>query len=833
VIQILVDLLHLDQWLAATAPVPPALPPFTTPNIAALNQQIVNLIGEPLPAAWQTLSQLLSDLYYLALILSALEVNFSLTEVLGVLTRWLLVIGLVNDLQQNPSPIQTPDDVYAALRWRTLVLPDVISLILLLIRSQRAAVLVRNPGFADLYITREEWDHYEAAEIASIENILQGELKNRVHVVVNQTQVTTTTETTTTTVKEQDSTTTDQTQLQQQSSSDISLAAQASGQVDTSGLYGTTQVNTHLGGSLNYSSASATSRATTQSHETVARAVSKIEQTTRQVRSVSTLTREKDREEHEFDNKQGEQPVVGIYRWVDQIQNVELDRYPNRFLMEFEIPEPGARTRWVQHNNAGRNMINQPPIPLTVHGTATEPPLQPTDIAPSGYAGYVARYNATGISAPPSTQLVISENLTFPPFGQKETEDDWHADSNLSIPNGYQAVSGTAAVLPSWSDTTGVLYIALGAGTPVSLSFNDAPQKVALTVGPISVGTIPFAVDIHQLWGFSITVEIVCEPLPQTWQQWQESTYELIVAAYNNLLQAYNDEKAGLSVQQTNPVDMNSPDQNSDTITQELKRQVIEMLTGAQFNGLGAINWYADWSNPPTTILSTAASEARKIQFLEQAFEWETMSYICYPYYWADSSRWAALSQIVGDDSNFADFLRAGSARVVLAARPGFEDQVNFYVLFGILWGGGPMPAPDDPDYLSIADEIKAMQQGPTDVTVIDAWQVRLPTTLIWLNNSDPDGQLPKNPSPTIDTTPKIVGLLLSSGAIGDPVTIAGRSFGDIQGNSTVSFNGTAAATVDWSAISIDVTVPTGATSGPVVVTVNGVASTGMNFSVT
>ena len=328
------------------------------------------------------------------------------------MTRCLLVIGLVNDLQQNPSPIQTPDDVYAALRWRTLVLPDVISVILLLIRSQRAAVLVRNPGFADLYITREEWDHYEAAEIASIENILQGELKNRVHVLVNQTQVTTTTETTTTTVKEQDSTTTDQTQLQQQSSSDISLAAQASGQVDTSGLYGTTQVNTHLGGSLNYSTSSATSRATTQSHETVARAVSKIEQTTRQVRSVSTLTREKDREEHKFDNIQGEQPVVGIYRWVDQIQNVELDRYPNRFLMEFEIPEPGARTRWVQHNSAGQNMINKPPVPLTLSGLATDPPLQPTDIGAANYFIFVSRYSAAGISAPPGPLFCLKTSVT-------------------------------------------------------------------------------------------------------------------------------------------------------------------------------------------------------------------------------------------------------------------------------------------------------------------------------------------------------------------------------------------------------------------------------------
>jgi hypothetical protein len=53
----------------------------------------------------------------------------------------------------------------------------------------------------------------------------------------------------------------------------------------------------------------------------------------------------------------------------------------------------------------------------------------------------------------------------------------------------------------------------------------------------------------------------------------------------------------------------------------------------------------------------------------------------------------------------------------------------------GILWGGGSMPAPGEPNYLWIADEIKAMQQGPLDVTVIDTWQVRLPTTLIWLEN--------------------------------------------------------------------------------------------------
>jgi len=36
----------------------------------------------------------------------------------------------------------------------------------------RSLAIVRKPGFADLYVTREERHHYEAAEIASIENIL-------------------------------------------------------------------------------------------------------------------------------------------------------------------------------------------------------------------------------------------------------------------------------------------------------------------------------------------------------------------------------------------------------------------------------------------------------------------------------------------------------------------------------------------------------------------------------------------------------------------------------------------------------------------------------------
>jgi IPT/TIG domain-containing protein len=80
-----------------------------------------------------------------------------------------------------------------------------------------------------------------------------------------------------------------------------------------------------------------------------------------------------------------------------------------------------------------------------------------------------------------------------------------------------------------------------------------------------------------------------------------------------------------------------------------------------------------------------------------------------------------------------------------------------------------------------------------------------------------------------------ISNLSPASGPVGVLVTITGTGFGSTQGSSTVSFNGTTGTPCGtcWSATSISVLVPTGATTGNVVVTVGGVASNGVGFTVT
>lgn len=79
---------------------------------------------------------------------------------------------------------------------------------------------------------------------------------------------------------------------------------------------------------------------------------------------------------------------------------------------------------------------------------------------------------------------------------------------------------------------------------------------------------------------------------------------------------------------------------------------------------------------------------------------------------------------------------------------------------------------------------------------------------------------------------PSITSLSPTSGGVGATVTITGSNFGSTRGSSTVKFNGTAGTPSTWSATSIKLPVPAGATSGNVVVTVSGVASNGKAFTV-
>jgi len=79
---------------------------------------------------------------------------------------------------------------------------------------------------------------------------------------------------------------------------------------------------------------------------------------------------------------------------------------------------------------------------------------------------------------------------------------------------------------------------------------------------------------------------------------------------------------------------------------------------------------------------------------------------------------------------------------------------------------------------------------------------------------------------------PGITSISPLAAAVGGTVTITGTSFGASQGSSSVSFNGaTATSITSWSSNQIVAVVPSGATTGPLTVTVNSAQSIPTTFT--
>jgi hypothetical protein len=85
----------------------------------------------------------------------------------------------------------------------------------------------------------------------------------------------------------------------------------------------------------------------------------------------------------------------------------------------------------------------------------------------------------------------------------------------------------------------------------------------------------------------------------------------------------------------------------------------------------------------------------------------------------------------------------------------------------------------------------------------------------------------------TVEPTPSITGISPASGPAGTLVTISGQNLLDAEGHGTVSFSGMTLPILNPSNTSLQVLVPTGATSGTIDVHINGVGNYTSTFTVT
>ncbi|MEN5343800.1 hypothetical protein ABE599_08835 [Achromobacter mucicolens] len=585
----------------------------------------------------------------------------------------------------------------------------------------------RPVGIADLLVVEQQLTGYAKADVAHIENVLEGETRSRVHSKKETTEVEITTETENTREEERDLQTTDRAEVKRELSQLLKEEDSLKAGASLSAAYGpTVEFKTYVDGSTLSTLEQAQKQATNFSKETVSRAVSKVIERILEKRRIRNVIELEEINKHEFSVSHGvgDKSVTGVYQWVEKIYEAQAWNYGKRVLYDVIVPEPSAYFLHALTEGADKRPIDlRKPDPFEVI---------PSELTRWNYEEFALRYKVSNVSPPPLPirhvgKSFISEDKLAP--GEHDTKGEL-----VPIPEHYEAIGAYIVGLFTFYPGPASLDFEVGARTFRQINGSSWTNHLSLDneVGIVNVGLLAFNVGKYMA---SFTIK--CQLSPTGLSEWQTKAHAAILDGYNAQLRDY-ERKFEEYVSTILPSLFGRPPEENRKIEKiEIKKAVSSLFNNGPID-LGAIY---DANDGPEIDLVKIDTQAKNIRFFEQAFEWEQMQYSFYPYFWGRRKTWLLKVLNQDADSLFREFLRAGAARVVLSVRPGFEDFVAHYFLTGEVWGGGDLPDITDPGYFPILQEIKQAQASPQAARYGESWQFRVPTSLVILR---PSGDLPE-----------------------------------------------------------------------------------------
>ena len=657
------------------------------------------------------------------------------------LLRAVRLIALLEALADPAVAPATAAKVQQFLRLATIVLPPSM--------RRPADNLARPPAVADLKVVRLGRPRYEPGAIAHIENVMASEKRERTHRMREEHETTVTRDEERTEENEKDLSTTSQVQLQHEATRTLREETELEGGLHVSASYGPmVKVDADARVARHDSKEEASRTAASYSTQITQRARQKVVESIREQRVTRHLLETEETNLHSFTN-QGANPkhIVGVYRWVDQVQDAWVENYGKRLMLEYIVPEPAALLRWAWAHAPKPDGAGQAPTAPANPADANQP-LSPEDITDGNYLSLVGLHGASGVTGPPPPSVELS--ATFK--GEADASDLYlfHDSKAVTVPKGYRATSWHAQCV-TWGkggpDHSWMVGVG-DAGAPAENN-NGAELRKYLT-GTLSAdggSLVPIVMLGRGLINLSASVRVHCDRTDAELATWKVAVYGRVMDAYRERLEEWQAAAARAEALERSagesPLDgAASPEQNRAVERRELRRGIIHMLLGAPPDeGMLAGDAVVSANGQrPGLDLDVAADERDVIAFFEQAFEWPNLSAVHYPYYWADSDRWAEDIRRTGVDPLWSAFLSAGASRVNVPVRPGFEAAIALYLATGAIWAGGQVPTLGDAAYLGIAEEI-AETLGTTKVaperTALEP--VRLPTSLVWLQ---PGGDL-------------------------------------------------------------------------------------------
>jgi type II secretion system protein G len=369
---------------------------------------------------------------------------------------------------------------------------------------------------------------------------------------------------------------------------------------------------------------------------------------------------------------------------------VELYRYGIRLTYDLAIPEPGSDIlSKIQEINAIQAALQygfgDPKAPLWAQFT-----LKPTDLNPDNYAEKAAEYNAT-VEPPPDEPRYVGEHATHQWASLEEANTYDYFALDLTVDQNYEVVEATIKIHITWFPGS-----AAAAADKVTQPEDLARKSGKLTV----VYWARFCKRILTEVRLKLRVKA---SVGRAWQLKAWSTIrDAAQARYYEKRQALRERLASLQEE------LGGQDALSlrKIEREEVMKGVLRWLLGPTFKFMPPEIpdelYGPDASVKNDQVWGDVLSHGELIKFLHHAVEWENMLYFLYPYFWTHRTKWEAKKYLDHPDPMHRIFLKAGSARVVLTIRPGFERAFTAFVELGEF-----KPLPPEHPYLKITEEME------------------------------------------------------------------------------------------------------------------------------
>lgn len=596
---------------------------------------------------------------------------------------------------------------------------------------------MKNIGVADYLKVEQSTYCYVEGDVAHIENIMAREHKERSTRRLKRSESQTTKSTESEKEKLTDTTSTERHEMQSEISKILQESKDFSVQAGAYANWGINDNKFGITANANYathnSKEESNRQAVTEAKDITARALDRIVTKVKEERIDKVLEEYEENNKHGFDNTKGSSHVVGVYRWVDKVVKNQIYNYGKRMMFEFMIPEPAKL------HTLGLKMIDESeklvkpvdPRESSVHKLDNFSSLG--DDTKLKY--WLSKFNVE-IGEKPLEFFSIGKSLSGQTGPHISEIEFYSIKDEIQIPEGYIAKGGLASFSAASDGDGANVNLLLG-----DLHYHFGPGYWGqAAVGGRKTFSKPYSKSIpisstgfNEFSGtsnFVIDVELTQEAK----NAWLQTTFNKIIEAYNVELDKYNQALAeakalGVQIKGSNPGFYRKIENTilrKNCISYMINQDPTAALTFGKNKYYNTNNATESFTNTEIKLDSGLDQYAGFVKFMEQAFEWDIMSYYFYPYYWGNREKWVAMYQFDDNDPTFRAFMQSGMARVIVTVRPGFEEAVRHFLATGQIWNGGEVPVIDDPLFLSIVDEMRSAlgkKQG-------EPWREKIPTSL-------------------------------------------------------------------------------------------------------